>query len=159
MTEDRPGEERREPPHDAPDVGSVGEEAAKLFGALADMARQQGASSAASGLGGLAGQAASLAHELNEHIATDSAECRYCPVCRAVHLVRQTTPEVRAHLVTAASSLLQAAAGLMETIPPPEGGTPRGPEVERIDLDDPDDPDDAPRPPGGDDTERTDPGE
>ncbi|GAB3859702.1 hypothetical protein GCM10028801_21500 [Nocardioides maradonensis] len=118
-----------------PDIGSVGEEAVKLFGALADLARQH-TGDTVGGFGAMAGQAASLAHELNEHIATDSAECRYCPVCRAVHLVRQTTPEVRAHLMTAASSLLQAAAGMMETIPPPEGeGQRRGPEVERIDLD------------------------
>lgn len=118
-----------------PDVGSVGEEAVKLFGALADLARQH-TGDAAGGFGAMAGQAASLAHEVNEHIATDSVECRYCPVCRAVHLVRQTTPEVRAHLMTAASSLLQAAAGMMETVPPPEGeGQRRGPEVERIDLD------------------------
>lgn len=120
-----------------PEIGSVGEEAMKLFGALADLAKQQ-TGDAAGGLGDLAGQAAAMAHELNEHIATDSAECRYCPVCRVVHAVRQTSPEVRTHLAVAASSLLQAAAGLMETLPAAQGtpGHPRGPEVERIDLDD-----------------------
>ncbi|NHA00004.1 hypothetical protein G5V59_06715 [Nocardioides sp. W3-2-3] len=88
-----------------------------------------------------------MAHEVNEHIATGSAECRYCPVCRVVHAVRETSPEVRTHLLSAASSLLQAAAGFMETLPPPPGsatgGTPghaRGPAVEKIDLD-ADDPD------------------
>ena len=136
MSDERTGDDN--PGHDHPDVGSVGEEAAKLFGALADIARQQGAETAG-GLGALAGQAVGFAQEVNEHVATDSAECRYCPVCRVVHVVRQTSPEVRAHLMTAASSLLQAAAGLMETIPPPpESGTARGPEVERIDLDDSD---------------------
>lgn len=119
-----------------PDVGSVGEEAAKLFGALADLARERG-SGFGDGLGGLADHAAALAHEVNDHLATDSAECRYCPVCRVVHTVRASSPEVKAHLMTAASSLLQAAAGALATIPPPQGeGTPRGPEVERIDLDD-----------------------
>jgi hypothetical protein len=118
------------------DIGSVGEEAMKLFGAFADLARQHGGD-AAGGLGGLAGQAAAMAHEVNEHIATDAAECRYCPVCRVVHAVRQTSPEVKAHLMVAASSLLQAAAGLLETAPtPPESGSPRGPEVQHIDLDD-----------------------
>ncbi|TNM45098.1 hypothetical protein FHP29_04615 [Nocardioides albidus] len=121
------------------DIGSVGEEALKLFGALADLARQHGGD-AAGGIGDLAGQAAAAAREIDEHIATDSAECRYCPVCRVVHAVRQTSPEVRTHLMVAASSLLQAAAGLLET--PPQGGSPRGPGVERIDLDA--DPDDAP---------------
>ncbi|GAA3664916.1 hypothetical protein GCM10022237_26170 [Nocardioides ginsengisoli] len=122
------------------DIGSVGEEAMKLFGAFADLARQH-TGDAAGGLGNLAGQAAAMAHEVNEHLATDAAECRYCPVCRVVHAVRQTSPEVKAHLMVAASSLLQAAAGLLETTPTPsEGGSPRGPEVQHIDLDDnPDD--------------------
>jgi hypothetical protein len=120
-------------PH-RPEVGSVGEEAAKLLGALADLARQQ-RSDVAGGVAGLADQAMSLAQEVNDHIATGSAECRYCPVCRVVHAVRETSPEVRTHLLTAATSLLQAAAGVLETVPPPDDASRRGPEVERIDLD------------------------
>jgi hypothetical protein len=57
-------------------------------------------------------------------------------VCRTIHVVRQMSPEVRAHLTSAASSLFQAAAGVMATQVPPE----RRPGVERIDLD-ADDPD------------------
>jgi hypothetical protein len=123
-------------PGPQPDVGSVGEEAMKLFGALADLAKQH-TGDAAGGVGDLAGQAAAMAHELNEHVATGSAECRYCPVCRVVHAVRQTSPEVKAHLTVAASSLLQAAAGLMETLPAAQGtpGQTRGTGVEKIDLD------------------------
>lgn len=114
-------------------VGSVGEEAAKLFGALSDWARDQGAGPGA-GPGAGAGAREALAHglhEVGEHLATGSAECRYCPVCQVIHVVRQTSPEVRAHLASAAGSLAQAAAGLLATAPPSE----RGP-VERIDLDD-----------------------
>lgn len=126
---------------DENDIGSVGEETMKLFSALADAARQQ-AGEAAGGVGGFAAQAAAMAHEVSEHVATGDAECRYCPVCRVVHAVRTTSPDVRAHLMVAASSLLQAAAGLMETLPAPAAGTAadgaprRGPEVEHIDLDD-----------------------
>lgn len=127
-----------------PEVGSVGEEAVKLFGALADLARQQGTEVGAS-LGGLVDHAGSLAKEVNDHIATDSAECRYCPVCRVVHAVRETSPEVKTHLLTAATSLLQAAAGMLETPAPDQAGPQRGPEVQRIDLDGGDD---APRPDG-----------
>ncbi|UMG92064.1 hypothetical protein [Nocardioides sp. TF02-7] len=136
-------------PHDPPDhsdrsdrldVGSVGEEAVKLFGALADLARQHG-SEVGTGLGGLAGHAASFAQQVDEHVATDSDECRYCPVCRVVHAVRTTSPEVRTHLRTAASALVQAAAGLLETVPPPGAGDARrGAGVEHIDLDGADDP-------------------
>jgi hypothetical protein len=116
-------------------VGSVGEEAAKLLGALSDWARDQG-SDVGEGLSGLAAQAAATMHEVNEHLATGSAECTYCPVCRTVHAVRQTSPEVRAHLSQAASSFLQAAAGLMATLPSQEPSG-RATGVEHIDLDDP----------------------
>lgn len=114
-------------------VGSVGEEAAKLLGALSEWAREQG-SDVGQGLGGLASHAAASLQDVNEHIATGSAECTYCPVCRTVHAVRQTSPEVRAHLTEAASSLLSAAAGFLATLPQPEASG-RKPGVERIDLD------------------------
>lgn len=131
------------PTDPTPDVGGVGEEAVKLLGALSDWARDHGADVgeglAAGGLSGLAAQAAASAREINEHVATGAAECAYCPVCRAVHAVRQTSPEVRAHLSTAAASLLQAAAGLLASVPAPDseqGSSGRAPGVERIDLDD-----------------------
>lgn len=127
---------------DEKEIGSVGEEAMKLFGALADVARQQ-AGEATGGAGSFAAQAAAMAHEVSEHIATGDAECRYCPVCRVVHAVRQTSPEVKTHLMVAASQLLQAGVALMETLPPApaaDGGNPRGAAVEHIDLDDVDDP-------------------
>lgn len=119
-------------------VGSVGEEAAKLLGAFSDWAKDHGADMGA-GLGGLAGVAAASLQDVNEHLATGSAECTYCPLCRTVHAVRQTSPEVRAHLATAAAALMQAAAGLMATPVPPEA---RGRGVEQINLDDTDDPND-----------------
>lgn len=143
MTDDQtaPGDQGPGPQR-PPDVGSVGEEAMKLFGALADLAREH-SGDAAGAVGGLASQAAAMAREVNDHIATGSAECTYCPICRVVHVVRETSPEVKTHLMVAASSLLQAAAGLMETLPPASGGTagatgraPRGASVEHIDLDD-----------------------
>jgi hypothetical protein len=73
-------------------------------------------------------------HTFNEHIATGAEECRYCPVCQVIHLVRATSPEVKAHLAVAASSLMQAAAGVLATHVPTEQ---KGP-VEKIDLDDTD---------------------
>jgi hypothetical protein len=120
--------------HDA--VGSVSEEAMKLFGALSDWARDHG-SDLGQGLSGLADQAAEAAREVNDHIATGAPECTWCPICRTVHVVRQASPEVRAHLAAAASSLLQAAAGALATAVPPESRTTRrGNGVEHIDLDD-----------------------
>jgi hypothetical protein len=108
------------PPQDDP-VGSVGDEAAKLLGALA-------------------GWAGDHAREVNDHIATGDAECLYCPICRTVHAVRQASPEVKAQLADAASTFLQAAAGLLSAAGTAESSASR---VQHIDLDadGPDDPD------------------
>jgi len=113
-------------------VGSVGEEAAKLLGALSEWARDQGTDYAGTAAGA-ATSFASAVRDVNEHIATDSADCRYCPVCQAIHVVRSTSPEVREHLSVAASSLMHAAAGLLATHT--SGPTASAP-VEKIDLDD-----------------------
>jgi catechol 2,3-dioxygenase-like lactoylglutathione lyase family enzyme len=113
-------------------VGSLGEEAAKLFAALSGWAKDQGTDHA----GAAAGAASSVAdalHDLDEHVATGSEECRYCPVCRTVSYVRQTSPEVRQHLAVAASSLMHAAAGMLATEVPDQDAGSAG--VERIDLD------------------------
>ncbi len=111
-------------------VGSVGEEAAKLLGALSGWARDQGADYAGTAAGA-AGAFAQGLNDVNEHLATGSADCRYCPVCQVIHVVRQTSPEVRAHLTLAASSLMQAAAGLLATQTPQQKPS----SVEKIDLD------------------------
>lgn len=105
------------PPEDD-SVGSVGDEAAKLLGALADWAGEH---------------VSDRAHEVNEHIATGSAECLYCPVCRTVHAVRGASPEVRAQLAHAASTFLQAAAGLLSAAGQAQ---PPASRVQHIDLDD-----------------------
>ena len=122
-------------PTDDP-TGSVSEEALKLFGALSDWARDHG-SELGQGLTGFVEHAAASAREVDEHLATGAPECTYCPICRAVHVVRQTSPEVRAHLAVAASSLLQAAAGMLATAVPDDARARDG-GVERIDLDDTD---------------------
>jgi hypothetical protein len=125
------GDGREEPP-----VGSVGEEAAKLFEALQDWASENGASAAVPG--GLQDQW----RLVNEHIATGGKDCTYCPVCQVIAKVRETSPEVRTHLAVAASSLLQAAAMLVEA----RGARarPRDSGVTRIDLDDDGSAEDAP---------------
>lgn len=111
-------------------VGSVGEEAAKLFAALSGWAKDHGSEYA--GAASSAATAMSEAvHDIGEHVAAGD-DCRYCPVCQVIHAVRQTSPEVRAHLAIAASSLMQAAAGILATQVPREPAE----QVQRIDLDD-----------------------
>ena len=116
-----------------PEVGSLAEEATRLFGALAGWAREQGAE-VGHGVGDVAAQAAAAVHDLDEHLATGSPECTVCPVCRTVHVVRGLSPEVRAHLSSAVTSLAQAASALLSTQPPGPGGRSPRDGVERIDL-------------------------
>jgi hypothetical protein len=115
-------------PHDP--VGSVAEEAAKLLGALSGWARTHGSEAGHN----VADAATAAFHEIDEHIATGSAECRYCPVCRVVHVVRECSPEVRTHLALAGANLMQAVAALMATATADDQRGKGG--VERIDLDD-----------------------
>ena len=132
-----------EPSEGAEEVGSLAEEAAKLFGALSGLAREHGGD-LGDGLSGLSDRASAAVQDVDEHLATGGADCAYCPLCRAIHVVRQTSPEVRAHLAVAASSLVQAAAGLLATAAPEQragGGT----GIEHIDLDG-DVPAEGPRP-------------
>lgn len=117
------------------DVGSVGEEAAKLFGALSDWARDHGAD-VGHGLSGLASQAAAAARDVGEHVDTGAEECRWCPVCRTVHAVREASPEVRAHLGVAAAALMQAAAGVLAAAARAGEDRPDRGGVEHIDLTD-----------------------
>lgn len=114
-------------------VGTVADEAAKLLGALSDWARDQGAD-LGHAVAGLAGQAAQTARDVDGHLATGAAECRWCPLCRTVHALRQTSPDVRAQLASAATSLLQAASAMLATAVPDQHGQRTG--VEHIDLDD-----------------------
>lgn len=127
-----------------PEVGSVADEAAKLVQALSDWAREHG-EGAGAGIGGTFAGLAEMARDVDAHVAGEN--CTYCPLCRLIGVVRATSPEVRAHLTSAASSLLQAAAGALATPVPREGG--RGAEpVHKIDLDGAW-PDDDPEPPDG----------
>lgn len=110
------------------EVGSVAEEAVKLLGALSGWAQDVRRDVGDAAHGAQAAHAAGW----GEHLATGAPECTWCPVCRTVHAVRGLSPEVKAHLTTAAASLAQAAAALLATTPP-EPGTRSG--VENIDLD------------------------
>jgi hypothetical protein len=114
-------------PREEDPVGSVGDEAAKLLGALADWAGEH-----------IGDRVGDRAREVNEHIATGDAECLYCPVCRTVHAVREASPEVKAQLAGAASTFLQAAAGLLAAAGHAEPPSSR---VQHIDLDEGDGPD------------------
>ncbi|WGL53816.1 hypothetical protein P5P86_08295 [Nocardioides sp. BP30] len=150
MTEDagdRPGADHQSG-HEP--LGSAAEEAARLFGALGDWAKQHGGDVAnnlavglTTGLAGLAGHAQAAAsdlgreaaRDLGEHLATGAPECTYCPICRTVHVVREASPEVMVHLASAAASLMQAVSAVITAAAESGSTSRRGPSVEKIDLD------------------------
>ena len=72
-------------------------------------------------------------HDIDEHLSTGAVECAVCPLCRAIHTVRQVSPEVTGHLASAVTPLAQAAAALMTTADP--RGEANG-AIEHIPLDD-----------------------
>ncbi|WP_101524135.1 hypothetical protein [Nocardioides houyundeii] len=132
-----------------PPVGSVGEEAAKLLGALSDWAGERGP-----GLGqhveDLIGQMATSfqSAEASTEASADAgpdadpgeqpgeprghSECTACPVCRVMHSVRGLPPEVRGHLGAAAVSLGRAVSAALA----PAQGRTESEAVEHIALDD-----------------------
>jgi hypothetical protein len=127
MTDDHPG--------DGPEqLGSVAEETAKLLSALQDWAKDSGhehASAASQAASGLADSVMSI----SDHIG-HGPDCKFCPVCQVINVVRETSPEVKQHLATAASSLLQAMQGMLATHVPDSARPRRAAPVEKIDLDD-----------------------
>lgn len=92
-------------------VGSAAEEAAKLFAAVQDWARQR------------------FDHE---HLATGSAECQVCPVCQTVAALRQVRPETVEHLMDAAASVVAALKSAVGTPPATSGPAPS--RVQHIDV-------------------------
>ena len=118
-------------------VGSLGVEAAKLLAALQDWAKDSGGEYVEAATAAASGAATGL-HDLDEHLATGGPDCCYCPVCRVISAVRGTSPEVKAHLRLAATSLVDAAAGMLATHTGTSGAQEagrRGSPVEKIDLD------------------------
>lgn len=116
-------------------VGSVGEEAAKLLSAFQGWAKESGSDYANAAAGAASGTAFSL-NSINEHIATGGKECRYCPLCQVISAVRETSPEVKQHLTSAATSFLQAVAGILATQVLDQNKSRRDSAVEKIDLSD-----------------------
>ena len=98
-------------------VGSLAEEAVKLLRVLNGLGGGQDGGSLRDAVG-------DLGDNLNAHIATGGENCAYCPVCQAIGMMRAISPEARAHLSAAGSSLLKAVATMMETPVPPREADP-----------------------------------
>ena len=75
-------------------LGSAAEEAAKLFAALQDWAQRAGGGEPGGG---------------EEAAGRSGVECRLCPFCQLLGVLRASRPEVVEHLADAAASLAAAA--------------------------------------------------
>jgi hypothetical protein len=95
-------------------VGSISEEASKLFEAVGAWARGAG-------------------ETVDEHLATGSAECTICPLCQLISAVRGTRPDVVEHLADAAGSLVAALRAMVDAHEHAWSGRTAAP-VERIDI-------------------------
>ncbi len=128
-----------------PAHGSVGEEAAKLADAVHDWL---GEWRGVGGLGGLGGHRAAGSGRASAHgdvwaaatapappPSADGAECRMCPICQGLRLLRGSQPEVFEHLSDAAASVAAALRELLGDAARGHGSPrDRPPDVERIDL-------------------------
>jgi hypothetical protein len=119
-------------------VGTLAEEAAKLFSALQGWAAEHRGpdhgepddSDRPNGSDSDGSAAYVDAHESGQHL---SAECRYCPLCNLARFARAASPEVREHLTSAALSMTLAVKGLLEGVDR-QRPEPRHDAVEKIDL-------------------------
>ncbi len=122
------------PAGDRDPVGTATEEAARLFVALLERAREHAAGAASAVDDDDPDSRSSTGHPV---------ECRWCPLCQAMAFVRDTNPELRQQVVAAAAALAVAVRDLAETAARPpsrprEGASGRSHGVEPIDLDDSD---------------------
>ncbi len=106
---------------DTEPVGTLAEEAAKLFAAMQTLVgeantRSTGPEDAAEP--DADGSDATSTWQDDLLGAGHSAECRWCLHCHLTRMARATTPEVRDHLSQAVISLAMAVKGLLEEAGP-----------------------------------------
>ncbi|WP_405057797.1 hypothetical protein OG474_34395 [Kribbella sp. NBC_01505] len=89
-------------------VGTVAEEAAKLFAVL------QSAADTHAGPGPSAAEPEEPADE-QEHEHKSGPDCVWCPVCQLINKVRNTSPETIEQLSTAAAHVLGSVRTLLES--------------------------------------------
>ena len=118
-----------------PPVGSIAEEATKLLHALQGWGEQNGAEYGEATASAAAAAAGRL-RDVNDHLATGGRDCTYCPLCQVIGTARATSPEVKQHLASAATSLMQAVAGLLATPVPDQSTGRHGVPVEKIEVSD-----------------------
>ncbi len=116
-------------PENANSSGSAREEAERLVAAAlaAASVAARGIARNASPLAGIAGTAERLlAGSAGGHVATGSAECCVCPLCRAITAVRDPSPELALKLASGASDLASGLTGMLRSVSDLMSATPAG---------------------------------
>ncbi len=90
-------------------VGSVAEEAAKLFAVLQQAAHTQGEPA-----GEKPREHADEVPAGEKHEHSLGPDCQWCPFCQLIHRVRTTSPETIEHLSAAAAGVLGSVRSLLE---------------------------------------------
>jgi hypothetical protein len=90
-------------------VGSVAEEAAKLFAVLQQATYTQGEPA-----GEKPREQADEVPAGEKHEHSLGPDCQWCPVCQLIHRVRNTSPETIEHLSAAAAGVLGSVRSLLE---------------------------------------------
>ncbi len=88
------------------EVGTVADEAARLFAAINERIREHRPPAGAAGAAG---------PRAGEHSGQDRPRtCQWCPLCQALDFLRDTSPEVRAQVVSSAGALVLALRELLD---------------------------------------------
>ncbi len=66
--------------------------------------------------------------------AGTSEECRYCPLCQLIAVVRGQRPEATARLAESGAAFLDAVRSLLQSASDDRGGDEPPPTVQRIDV-------------------------
>jgi hypothetical protein len=105
--------------------GAAAEEAARLVDALGQWlaARSAARPSGPVDLG-----------YLNTHVATGSAECRLCPLCQLISLLRTSSPELAHRMDQAMEALLALARVALDGVERQRTAKPTGSGFETIDI-------------------------
>lgn len=105
--------------------GSAAEEAARLVDALGQWLAARSAARPAGPVD---------LDYLSTHIATGSAECTLCPLCRLIALARETSPELAQRVDAAMEALVALARAALDGLERHRAGKPTGSGFETIDI-------------------------
>jgi hypothetical protein len=100
----------------------------------ADPVRDEAEQLVAAAIAAVSMAARGLSAATGDHLATGSAECRICPICRVIAAVREPDPDLTERLATSAGELAAGVAAMLRSFAqasrPPDEEPARGDEAD-----------------------------